>query len=95
MKNITKKDAAKHLAKTLKLKHAQAYAAVKETLSFIETALAEGKTVEFRNFGVFTVRTTKARVGRNPKEPETPIIIPERIVVKFKAGKFLMEKLGK
>ena len=43
--------------------------------------------MELRNFGVFEVKVRKARVGRNPNAPETDVPIPQRSVVKFKAGK--------
>jgi len=36
---------------------------------------------------VFEVKIRKARVGRNPRSPETDVPIPARAVVKFKAGK--------
>jgi nucleoid DNA-binding protein len=44
-----------------------------------------------RNFGVFEVKIRKARVGRNPNAPETDVPIPQRAVVKFKAGKEMRE----
>ena len=60
---------------------------VQKTLDYIAKALAEGNKVELRNFGVFEVKVRKARIGRNPNAPETDVPIPERSVVKFKAGK--------
>ena len=49
--------------------------------------MAEGITVELRNFGVFEVTVRKARLGRNPKQPEKEVTIPSRSMVKFKPGK--------
>jgi nucleoid DNA-binding protein len=60
---------------------------VQETLECITEALSSGKNVELRNFGVFELQVRKSRVGRNPNRPETDVIIPRRVVVKFKAGK--------
>jgi nucleoid DNA-binding protein len=60
---------------------------VQKTLDYIADALAKGEKVELRNFGVFEVKVRKARVGRNPNAPETDVPIPQRAVVKFKAGK--------
>ena len=60
---------------------------VQRTLDHISTTLANGETVELRNFGVFEVKVRKARVGRNPKKPEKGVWIPQRAVVKFKPGK--------
>jgi len=66
---------------------------VQMTLDSISSALVEGRNVELRNFGVFELQTRKERVGRNPNEPEKDVIIPQRLVVKFKAGKELKARL--
>jgi nucleoid DNA-binding protein len=68
---------------------------VQSTLDHITKALSKGATVELRNFGVFEVRVRKARVGRNPNEPEKNVPIPRRAVVKFKAGKEMREAVYK
>lgn len=60
---------------------------VQKTLDYIAEALARGDKVELRNFGVFEVKVRRARVGRNPNAPSRDVPIPERSVVKFKAGK--------
>jgi len=64
---------------------------IQKTLDYISAALAQGKKVELRNFGVFEVKVRKARVGRNPNAPETDVPIPQRAVVKFKPGKEMRE----
>jgi nucleoid DNA-binding protein len=56
-------------------------------MAYITEALAKGDKVELRNFGVFEVKVRKARIGRNPNVPATDVPIPQRSVVKFKAGK--------
>ena len=66
---------------------------VQQTLDTIATALAQGRNVELRNFGVFEVQRRKSRIGRNPNKPETDVIIPDRAVIKFKAGKELKAEL--
>lgn len=65
----------------------QVFDVVQRTLDGIARALAQGQKVELRNFGVFEVKVRKARTGRNPNAPKTEVPIPERSVVKFKAGK--------
>jgi DNA-binding protein HU-beta/integration host factor subunit alpha len=65
------------------------------TLDIVMRALAEGRNVELRNFGVLEVQRRKARIGRNPNKPETEVVIPERAVVKFKSGKILKQLLKK
>ena len=49
--------------------------------------LAEGDRLEFRDFGVFEVVVRKKKIGRNPKNADVPIVIPERRAVKFTPGK--------
>jgi len=65
------------------------------TLDIIQKALADGRNVELRNFGVLEVQKRKARIGRNPNKPEAEVVIPERAVVKFKSGKILKQLLKK
>ena len=60
---------------------------VQRALDHVVKALAKGEKVELRNFGIFEVRVRKARIGRNPSAPGTQVPIPERSVVKFKAGR--------
>ena len=68
---------------------------VQKTLDHITTALADGDVVELRNFGVFEVKLTKPRVGRNPNVPGSSFVIPARATVKFKAGKIMRQKTEK
>ena len=60
---------------------------IQRTLDLIAAALGEHDKVELRNFGVFEVRIRKGRIGRNPHQPDIDVPIPQRAVVKFKAGK--------
>jgi nucleoid DNA-binding protein len=60
---------------------------LQKTLDYIAEAVSKGRKVELRNFGVFEVKVRKARVGRNPNKPGTDVPIPQRAIVKFKAGK--------
>lgn len=68
---------------------------VQKTLDIIADALSDGETIELRNFGVFETKVRKSRKGRNPKKPKNEVTIPERCVVKFRAGKELKERVFK
>ncbi len=68
---------------------------VQRTLDIIMQALAKGRNVELRNVGVFEVQKRKARIGRNPRNPEADVRIPARAVVKFKSGKTLKRLIAK
>lgn len=68
---------------------------VQRTLDYIAEDLIAGNTIELRNFGVFEIKVRKSRKGRNPNKPEVTVAIPERVVVKFRAGKELRERIAK
>ena len=73
----------------------QVFDVVQKTLDSITDALAQGDTVELRNFGVLEVKLTKPRVGRNPNQPGSSFVIPARATVKFKSGKIMRQKVAK
>jgi nucleoid DNA-binding protein len=84
---LTKRDLVMRISSETGLVQQQVQEVVQKTLDYISEALTKGDKVELRNFGVFEVKIRKARVGRNPNRPETDVPIPQRAVVKFKAGK--------
>lgn len=63
-------------------------------LEEITESLSQGESVVMRKFGTFEVRELKAKVGRNPKQPEKNVKIPARAAVKFKPGKELKAKVA-
>src|SRR3954465_8229887 len=84
---LTKRDLVTRISNETGLVQQQVLDVVQRTLDYIAEALSKGDKVELRNFGVFEVKIRKARIGRNPNLPSTDVPIPERSVVKFKAGK--------
>jgi nucleoid DNA-binding protein len=84
---LTKRDIVVRISGETGLTQQQVMDVVQKTLDYISEAVANGDKVELRNFGVFEVKVRKPRVGRNPNAPETDVPIPQRAVVKFKAGK--------
>ena len=61
----------------------------------IKKALIEGKNVELRGFGTFSVKKIKEKFSaRNPKTGEL-IYVPEKNRVRFKASKKLKELITK
>ena len=84
---LTKRDLVVRISEETELVQQQVFEVVQKTLDYIAEALSKGEKVELRNFGVFEVKVRKARVGRNPNSPETDVTIPQRAMVKFKAGK--------
>ncbi len=61
----------------------------------VEESLIEGEKVQLVGFGTFDIRDRKARLGRNPRNPEEVIDIPASKAPVFKAGKALKELVNK
>jgi len=59
----------------------------------IAAALEDGKRVELRGFGAFSVRHRKARTGRNPRTGEQ-VDVEDKAIPFFKSGKLLRERLN-
>lgn len=91
--NLTKREIVLEIYEKTGFPQKQIQDTVQMTLDIVMDALAAGRNVELRNFGVLEVQVRKARVGRNPNKPETEVVIPERAVVKFKSGKILKQKI--
>lgn len=92
---MTKRDLVVRIATETGMNQRDVTQVVQRTLDHILEELGAGRGVELRNFGVFTLKTRKKRIGRNPNEPTNEVEIPERIVVKFKPGKIMKEKVTK
>lgn len=92
---MTKRDLVVRIAKETGLIQNDVTEVVQKTLDYIADELAEGKNIELRNFGVFEIKVRKSRKGRNPNKPTNEVVIPERVVVKFRAGKELKERVEK
>jgi integration host factor subunit beta len=60
----------------------------------IEAAMAAGRRVEIRDFGIFTARERAARTGRNPRTGEN-VDVSEKRQPFFKAGRGLLKQLNK
>ena len=104
---MTKRDLVVRISRETGLIQEDVYAVIQKTLDHITGALGEGDHIELREFGVFDVCVRKARIGRNPNKPEDtvpiperkidrllPALLPERKVVKFKAGKRMKETIA-
>jgi integration host factor subunit beta len=60
----------------------------------ITSALSEGRRVELRGFGAFSIRDREARTGRNPRTGGAVSVDAKRVPY-FKPGKELRERLNK
>jgi len=82
---MTKRDIALKIAEETDIKQIHVKEVMQKTLDHITEGLANGQTIELRNFGIFKVRVRKGRVGRNPRTGDQ-VQIPDKKVVTFKPG---------
>ncbi|MEN0002137.1 MAG: integration host factor subunit beta [Pseudomonadota bacterium] len=66
---------------------------VNAVLEEITRAMADGKRVELRGFGAFSIKQRPAREGRNPRTGEK-VAVDEKWVPFFKTGKELRDRLN-
>jgi nucleoid DNA-binding protein len=92
--NLTKRDLMHTISDETGLPQHKVLHVIDPILAALITSLAQGQTVELRNFGVFVLKTRKRRMGRNPRHPENEFPIPAHYGVKFKAGKILKARVS-
>jgi len=92
---MTKRDFVVKIATELDLKQNAVASVVQKTFDYLSDELVHSGNIELRNFGVFEIVIRKSRKGRNPQKPEKDVIIPERVVVKFRVGKELKNRVKK
>jgi len=92
---MTKRDLVVRISAETGLIQEHVHDVIQKTLDYISEAVTRGEKVELRNFGVFETKTRKARVGRNPNQPDLDVPIPPRTIVKFKPGKEMKDAVIK
>jgi nucleoid DNA-binding protein len=91
--NLTKKEIVESVYKQTRMSRADITSMLDIILRVMSQAIIDGRSIELRNFGVFERQTRKSRIGRNPNRPADTVVIPERTVVRFRAGKNLFDAL--
>ncbi len=90
---MTKKEIVRTIADKTGLTQQDVKRVVQLTFEgIIETLIDEGR-VELRNFGVFQVKSRRARKARNPQTGRQ-VDVPEKYVVTFKPGKVMEERVS-
>ena len=92
--NLTKKDIVNSLYMQIGFSKKISENLLEDVLNNIIDNLKANKKVKISNFGTFSIRKKKSRLGRNPKTKENKII-SERNVVLFKASKDFKEYINK
>ncbi len=83
--SVTKKDIVLKISSDTGVKQIDVKRVVQQTLDEITRYLAEGRTVELRNFGIFKIKSRRGRMGRNPRTGQEVPVPPKKIVY-FKPG---------
>lgn len=89
---MTKRDLVVRVSEKLGYSQTEVHQIIRCALNTIIDSLKDEKRLEIRNFGVFEVKTRKARMGRNPRTGDR-VPIPQKLVATFKAGKDFREIL--
>ncbi|TWT45693.1 DNA-binding protein HU [Phycisphaerae bacterium RAS1] len=92
MKTITKKDLVDRISEETATKRVTVKKIIQYFLDDIVHELGNGNRLEFRDFGVFELRSRAARVAQNPKTMEK-VAVPRKRTVKFKIGRLMKERL--
>jgi integration host factor subunit beta len=91
--NVTKKEIVKTISEEIGLTQLKTKEIVQKTFdAIVEALVEEPRRIELRNFGVFEVKERAARKARNPRTGER-VDVPAKMVVTFKPGKEMEEKV--
>ena len=91
--NLTKKEIINSIYMQLGFSKKVAENLLEDFLSIILNELKKNKKVKISNFGTFTLRFKKSRIGRNPKTLKQTII-SDRNVVLFKPSRDLKKYIN-
>lgn len=89
---LTRADLAEAVHQDVGLTRQDCAELVERTLDLVGEALEAGEIVKLSGFGVFQVRSKRARMGRNPKTGEPATIDPRR-VISFRASQVMKTRV--
>ncbi len=84
--NLTKKDIANSIYMQIGFSKKITENLLDDLIFIIKENIKKNKKLKLSNFGTFTIREKKKRIGRNPKTKEEKII-NSRNVIQFKPSK--------
>ena len=92
--NLTKKDIVNSIYMQIGFSKKISETLLEDLFQILLKNIIYEKKVKISNFGTFTLREKKQRLGRNPKTKQNKII-SERNVILFKASKEFKEYINK
>lgn len=90
---MTADDLAIQISRRLRIPKKDAHVILRNCLSAVVSACLSSGRMELRGFGTFSAVRRRQKLGRNFSTGKS-ISIPERIVLKFKPGKDLLDRLN-
>ena len=91
--NLTKKDLVNLVYMQLGFSKQISENLIEDFLSTIVSNIKQEKKMKLSNFGTFSIRSKKARIGRNPKTKEEHEIKARKVVV-FYPSKEVKKKIN-
>jgi integration host factor subunit beta len=90
MDTVTKKELAYRIATKLGYRKVVVKRIIQQFILEIINELERGNRLEFREFGVFEIKSRAARKARNPRTGDS-VSVPSKVVVHFKAGRMMKD----
>ena len=92
--NLTKKDLINSVYMQIGFSKKISENLLEDILRYITLNIINHKKLKLSNFGTFTLRVKKSRIGRNPKTKEKKIISNRKVVI-FKSSNDLKNYINK
>ena len=92
--NLTKKDLINSVYMQIGFSKKISENLLEDILRYITLNIINHKKIKISNFGTFTLRVKKSRIGRNPKTKEKKIISNRKVVI-FKSSNDLKNYINK
>ena len=92
--NLTKKDLINSIYMQIGFSKKISENLLEDVLGYMTSNIINHKKLKLSNFGTFTLRVKKSRIGRNPKTREKKLI-SNRNVVLFKSSNVLKNYINK
>ena len=93
MATITKKELVNRIAERTGQTKVVTKEIIQQFLDEVIRELGNGNRLEFREFGVFEIKSRAARRAQNPRTLEK-VSVPAKKVVKFKVGRLMKQRVG-
>jgi DNA-binding protein HU-beta len=84
---VNKNELVAEVAKRTGASKAEIARTVDASMDVIREAVTKGDRVSLVGFGTFERKRRNKRIARNPRQPDTPIVVPARDLPWFTAGK--------